>query len=66
MWSTAYSVKTTASSIKKFYQCMSELDFVSKKDYEFLCHQIKDNMNDWLEEVNRYNSDDYESEYFFD
>ena len=28
MWSTAYSVKTTAASIKKFYCCMSEFGYV--------------------------------------
>ena len=60
MWSTAYSIKTTAASIKKFYNCMMELGHVTKDDYDMLCDIIKDEMEDWIEEVNDYNSfDDY-------
>ena len=59
MWSTAYSIKTTAASIKKFYQHMSELNYISKEDYKFLCDEIKDNMEFWIEEVNEYNDDSF-------
>ena len=55
MWSTAYTTKQTASSIKKFYGCMNELGYVSKDDYNFLCKTIKDNMDNWIEEVEEYN-----------
>ena len=58
MWSTAYSVKTTAASIKKFYKCMNELGHVSNEDYKFLCSTIKDCMDDWIDEVNDYNNFD--------
>lgn len=60
LWSTAYSIKTTAASIKKFYQCMCELEFVPKEDYEFLCETIKSEMENWIEEAEDYNLfDDY-------
>ena len=60
MWSTAYSIKTTAASIKKFYNCMMELGHVTKDDYQILCDIIKEEMEDLIEEVNEYNSfDDY-------
>ncbi len=58
MWSTAYSVKTTAASIKKFYQCMAELGYIEKENYQELCETIKDNMEIWIEDVEEYNSDD--------
>ena len=63
MWSTAYTTKQTASSIKKFYACMNELGYVSKDDYNFLCKTIKDNMDNWIEEVEEYNSVDFD-DYF--
>ena len=56
MWSTATSIKSTASSIKKFYKCMNELNYVSKEDYKYLCDTIKNRMNDWIDEVNEYNN----------
>ena len=36
MWSSKNSIKETASSIKKFYQCMSEYEYISKEDYKFV------------------------------
>lgn len=56
MWSTATSIKSTASSIKKFYKCMNELNYVSKEDYKYLCDTIKKHINDWIDEVNEYNN----------
>lgn len=58
MWSTEYSVKTTATSIKKFYQCMCESNFIKKEDYEELSTIIKQNMDIWIQEVNDYNNFD--------
>lgn len=63
MWSTGSTVKTTAASIKKYYQCMLELGHIEKDDYEFLYHDIKENIDDWVESVEAYNSGD---DSFFD
>ena len=65
MWSTAYSVKITAASIKKFYNCMMEKGYVSKENYDMLCFIIKDEMEEWIEEVNRYNSFDDFDDFMF-
>jgi len=47
MWATPNSVKMTAASIKKFYQCMVELNYVSKEDYDLLVEVIKEEMEVW-------------------
>ncbi len=54
-WSSRTSLKDTAASIKKFYQCMCEKGHVSKDDYEFMCKMIKDNMDKFLDRVDEYN-----------
>ena len=58
MWSTPSSVKSNAASIKKFYACMLELGHIDKERYEILCELIKENMDEWLDTVEKYNSDD--------
>lgn len=63
MWSTASSVKTTAASIKKFYQCMLELGHIENNSYQELVEDIKENMDGWIETVEEYNNGDFS---FFD
>lgn len=60
LWSSKSTIKENAASIKKFYKCMSELNYITKEDYESLCWIIKDNMEIWLESM-----DDYDSGTFF-
>lgn len=59
MWSSKTSIKENAASIKKFYQCMNELGYVSDDDYKGLCFIIKEGMEYWLEELEMYDNDDY-------
>ena len=59
MWSSKTSIKENAGSIKKFYQCMNELAYVSDDDYKGLCFIIKEGMEEWLEELDMYDNDDY-------
>lgn len=42
MWSTPSTVKTTATSLKKFYKSMAEHGKIEKKDYDHVCHDIKE------------------------
>ena len=42
MWSTPATVKTTATSLKKFYKCMAEHGKIEKKDYDYVCRDIKE------------------------
>ena len=61
MWSTPGNIKSTAASIKKFYQCMLKQEMIQKADYEYLCETIKDNMWKWQSDCEIYNDPDEES-----
>lgn len=61
MWSTPGNIKSTAVSIKKFYQCMLKQEMIQKADYEYLCETIKDNMWKWQSDCEIYNDPDAES-----
>lgn len=56
LWSTASSTKSTAASIKKFYNCMQELGHITKEDYAFVCNVIKEEMDNWIYTVEDYNN----------
>lgn len=59
MWASKTSIKDIAASIKKFYQCMSEQNYVSVEDYKSLCQEIKENMDEILELLENYNNRTY-------
>lgn len=61
MWSIPGNIKSTAASIKKFYQCMLKQEMIQKADYEYLCETIKDNMWKWQSDCEMYNDPDAES-----
>lgn len=58
MWSTPATVKSTAASIKKFYKCMLDHNKIKKSHYDFLCADIKENMQQWQEDCAAYNDPD--------
>lgn len=59
LWSSRNSLKETAASIKKFYQCMSEKGYVSEDDYNELSSFIKENMDDFLEQMDSFENGTY-------
>ena len=62
MWSSRNSLKETAASLKKFYQYMSENNYVGVNDYKETFDFIKNNMDELLEHVDEFNNfdeDDY-------
>ncbi len=59
LWSSRNSLKETASSIKKFYQCMSEIGYVTVDDYKKLCREIKDNMDEFLAQMDAFDDGTY-------
>lgn len=61
MWSTPASIKSTATSIKKFYRCMLDHGKIEKNDYEYLCSVIKEKMEEWQTTCAIYNDPDQES-----
>jgi len=56
MWSTPGTIKATAASIKKFYKCMNEHEYISKDIYKDLCDVIKENMETWQDDCEAFNN----------
>ena len=56
MWSTPATVKTTAASLKKFYKSMADHGKIEKKDYDYVCRDIKESMEYWQECCAEYNN----------
>ena len=55
MWSDERSIKSNITSIKKFYAFMQRLNLISKDDLQGLNKEIKENKDEWIDAVNRYN-----------
>ena len=54
MWSSATSIKSNATSLKKFYTFLHERGLVSQDDLDLLKETIKEEMPDWLATSARY------------
>ncbi len=59
LWASQTSLKETAASIKKFYQYMGENNYVSEEDYKEMCSFIKDNMDEFLEQLDDFDNGTY-------
>ena len=55
-WSSCAQIKSNAASIKKFYKLMLDKGIVDEDDYNTLCEDIVDEMDDWLGRMKRYDS----------
>ncbi len=64
MWSSVSSIKDIAASIKKFYQCMSEKDYIKNEDYKRLCQEIKDHMDEFINSFIKYEQYEEYEEFF--
>jgi site-specific recombinase XerD len=60
MWASKNSIKSNASSIKKFYEFMLENDQIDEEKYNELKEEIKTNMQDWLDTMDRYDDPEIE------
>ena len=56
MWANCTQIKGMAASIKKFYAFMLEQKVVEKDDYDELCEDIKENMDEWLENMREFDA----------
>lgn len=65
MWSTPATIKSTATSLKKFYKCMADCGRVEKEDYNELCDSIKYGMDDWLSDCSQFNDPSQPSPFSF-
>ena len=59
LWSSKNSIKETAASIKKLYECMSEKVYLKQEEYKKLCREIKDNMDEYLEQMDALDNGTY-------
>ena len=59
LWSSRNSLKETAVSIKKFYECMSEKGYIKKEEYKHLCKEIKENMENFLDQMDAFDNGTY-------
>lgn len=64
MWSTPGTIKSTAASIKKFYQCMLKHDKIQRADFEYLSESIKEGMPEWQALCAQYNDPEEENPFF--
>jgi hypothetical protein len=62
MWSNKTTVKANAASIKKFYAFMAERELIKPEEFASLKQQIKDELPDWLDAVERYNNPEVDLE----
>lgn len=59
LWASKNSLKETATSIKKFYQFMSENNYVGIDNYKDMCSFIKENMDAFLGNVDAFEDETY-------
>ena len=60
MWASKSSIKSNATSIRKFYEYMLEKGMIDEEDYNDLKGKIKNNMQEWLETMDRYDDPEIE------
>ncbi len=60
MWSTPATVRSNASSLKKFYQFMHDEDIVTLDELAEMKREIKADLPDWVAAVTRYNDPEYD------
>ena len=60
MWASKSSIKSNATSIKKFYEFMLEKGNIDEEAYNELKEEIKTNMQEWLDTMDRYDDPEIE------
>ena len=63
LWASKTSIKETAASIMKFYQYMSENNYVTVEDYRDIRNFIRENMDEILETLEEYENEIYDDFY---
>jgi len=60
MWASKSSIKSNATSIKKFYEFMLEKGNIDEEAYKELKEEVKYNTQEWLDTMDRYDDPDIE------
>ena len=58
LWACKTNIKGYVASIKKFYEFMLEKGNIDEEAYEGLKEEIKENMQEWLDTLQRYDDPD--------
>ena len=53
------SIKENAASLKKFYQCMSEKEYVKVQDYKKLCMILRESMDEFFDNLDAFDNGTY-------
>lgn len=64
-WSTPETIRSTAASIKKFYKCMVEHGKIERKEYDYLCDEVKMRMPKWQADCAQFNTVEEDSPFDF-
>ena len=56
MWASQTSIKSNATSLKKFYTFMEQKKLIDKEDLNNLKRTIKEGMPEWLDTLGRYDN----------
>lgn len=59
LWVSKNSIKEMTASLKKFYQYMSENNYVTVEDYKDMCFFIKESMDDFFESLDDFDNGTY-------
>ena len=55
---TSSALKEMASSIKKFYNYLEQINKITSDEYKKLCQSIKNNMDNFLNSLNSFDKKD--------
>ncbi len=58
LFSSVSNMKSSITSIKKFFKFLLEINYIDKFTYDLLIDTIKDEKDEWLLEMKRYDEDD--------
>lgn len=64
-WSTPETIRSTAASIKKFYECMVEHGKIERERYDYLCDEVKTRMPKWQSDCAQFNNVEEDSSFDF-
>lgn len=62
MWSNKTTTKANAASLKKFYAFMADRGLIKPEEFASLKQQMKNELPEWLDAVERYNDPDVDLE----
>ena len=62
MWASESSIKSNIVTIKKFYTFMQSLGLISAEALKDLNDEIKENKQEWIDTVKRYDDPDVDFE----